>query len=287
MLLGTDVHLEWPAGGVGDRREEMVVVVDDPVAAGVVVEQPASEALAVLGPVPLVARQLLPGDRREMVERVDLAVEVRERRADVAAVILECHHELPALGPQLTGAVAPHRDDVGELLRRQLGEVGDVVLRVHDDEAPAERGSREASVTWPDVGGEWRQRREPVVEHGELVRPGQLGTARAQRTRRRGFAGCRGARPDVAGRRDEHPAAGEAIEAPVEVTRIVAGVGRLPRDRLDGRVGDVAVQGERPAVGVSDVAALHDGSRSDTASTEMRCSDSGSDEGTRTPWAAS
>mgnify|MGYP006173273525 CR=1 FL=1 len=36
--------------------------------------------------------------------------------------------ELPALGPELAGAISPHRDDVGELLRGEFGEIGDARL---------------------------------------------------------------------------------------------------------------------------------------------------------------
>ena len=113
----------------------MVVDVDHPVAVEVLGDQPAAEAVAVDAAVVVVAGQLRRGHRREMAVGVELAVEVGQRGADVAAVVLEGHHVVVALGPQRRGALAPDGDDVGELLQREVGEVLDVVGGVDDHQA--------------------------------------------------------------------------------------------------------------------------------------------------------
>ena len=58
------------------------------------------------------------------------------------------------VGPQLGGAVAPHGDDVGELLAAELAEVLDVVGRVHHDQAPPRDGREQLAIDHRGVGGD-------------------------------------------------------------------------------------------------------------------------------------
>ena len=91
-----------------------------------------------------VAAQLvaLGGDRRrDVVEGVQLAVLVRERRPDGGTVVLERHHVGVAGAPQGVGALAQHGADGDELGRAQVGDVLDVASRVdHDLTPPTGRG---------------------------------------------------------------------------------------------------------------------------------------------------
>ena len=80
-------------------------------------------------------------------------MEVRQSGADVAAVVLEGHHVVVAGGPQRRRALPPDGHDVGALLQRQVGEVLDVLGRVDDDEALAERRPHESAPVAPPNSG--------------------------------------------------------------------------------------------------------------------------------------
>ena len=94
--------------------------------------------VAVGPPMAVVAGEFRRRHRWQVPVGVELAVEVGQCGADVAAVVLERHHVVVTLGPQRRGLLAPHGDDVGELLQREVGEVFDVLGGVDDDEAAAQ-----------------------------------------------------------------------------------------------------------------------------------------------------
>ena len=200
---GADVDLQRPPGGERDGGDEVLVGVDHPVAAEVLGDQPAAEAVAVAPAVLVVAGQLRRRHRREVAVGVELAVEVGQRGADVAAVVLEGHHVVVALRPQRRRAFAPDGDDVGELLQREVGEVLDVPIGVDDDEAPPARRARRGRRARRPVRGRAATStgsgsRTPPARTGPAARdrPGTAGTA----GRPRRWSSCSGARCGTARR---------------------------------------------------------------------------------------
>ena len=176
---GPDVDLEWPPSGVRHGDGERVVGDDHPV--DVLGDEGAAEAALLVAAVRGVSGELGLDDRREVIERVQLAVEMAERRADQGAAVLERHHVSVALGPQRAAAVTEHSDEVDQLLPGQPGQRATrVVGRVDDDLASSFRAGHE-----PIVGDRCRrcERWKSVVEHRYLERPRQLRTAGAQRAR--------------------------------------------------------------------------------------------------------
>ena len=208
--------------------------------------------------VVLVLVELGADRRRQVAERVDLAVQVAERRADLDAVVLERHHVVVAVGPERRRALAQHGDEVDQLRRRQLGErCQGVVGGVDDHLAPTGRAGGQPVPARDRRRG---HRREAVVEHGDLERPRQLGAPRTQRARladrptRRAADDATGAL--VARRRHQDPAAGEPVEPPSKVGVVVVDPDlgrracrrRCRRRRSAGRRGGAARGGrERPA----------------------------------------
>ena len=146
----------------------------------------------------VVAGQLGGDHRREMAVGVELAVEVGERGADVAAVVLEGHHVVVALRPQRRRALAPDGDDVGELLQRQVGEVLDVLGRCRRPRGSARATTRTRSAS---ASSRRRGRAATSTGSGSRTRPARTGRAAPGRPGTAGTAGrprrwssCSGAR---------------------------------------------------------------------------------------------
>ena len=146
----------------------------------------AGEAAPLASAVAVVGLGLCRGDRRDVVERVDLSVRMGDGGADLGAPVLE-HADVCVRGirPELASAVDPDRDDAGELGRRQPAERGVVPVRVeHDLAAPLRRPGRAVEVRRRRRVR--TERREPVVEDGRVVRKRNLDSARAERAWLRG-----------------------------------------------------------------------------------------------------
>ena len=246
MPARPDGHLEGPPRGEGDGNDEAPVRGDDAVGAVVGVRRRAGEAVSLPAAVAAVGLGLRPRERRDVVERVDLPVRVRDGGADLGAPVLEdadvC---VRRIRPELAPAVDPDRDDAGELGRRQLAERRVVPVRVENDLAAALRRSGRAVE-------ERRRRRlgtergEPVVEDGRVVRERNLDSARAEgappraRARRR-----RVERPRVPRRRDPDPRLREHVETLVDLGAVagrarpllVEGPAQLPVDEQPSPVG--------------------------------------------------
>ena len=88
---GPDVDLEWPARGEGHSHGPVRIVVDDPVRGTLLGDDTTARAAADPGaPVRQGGNPSLDLGR-QVVERVDLAVGMGERRAHLAAPVLEGH----------------------------------------------------------------------------------------------------------------------------------------------------------------------------------------------------
>ena len=250
VTAGTHLDGVGPAGGERHGGDEVLTDLDHTVAGQVLGDERAAQARPDPGAVPLDGC-LLGGDHRwEVVEGVHLAVLVRQRRADLGAVVLEGHHVRPPVTPQPGGVLAQHRHHRRQLRRRQLRRAHHVTVGVGHDERPAGR----PSPTIVDAVGGRRvdgDRRVAVVEHGHLVRARQLGAPRAQRADRILLAADRGAGAHVAGRRHQHPRVRRAVQAALQHRRV---------ERRGDRAGQVphglaAVDVERTAIGMTEIAA--------------------------------
>ena len=107
VTAGADRDLEGPAGRERDPDGKGLVRRDDPRRRALPVDELAAEAISLRRPVAAVRVDRGGGDRREVVEGVDLAVRVRERRAGLGAAVLEDHHELVSEGPPTALASDP------------------------------------------------------------------------------------------------------------------------------------------------------------------------------------
>ena len=228
----------------------MLADLDDTLAGQVLGDERAAQTRPGAGAVPLEGGQLGGDDGWDVVEGVHLAVLVRQRGADLSAVVLERHHIRPPVAPQRGGLLAEHRHHRRQLPRRQLCRAHDVLVGVGDDERPPARRRQAivASVRGGRVDGDGRV---AVVEDGNLVGSRQLGAAGTQRADRMLVAARRCTGTDVAGGRHEHPRVGETVEAAVErgrVERRAGGGGQVPVDLA-------AVDVEGAAVGMAKVAA--------------------------------
>ena len=151
-------------------------------------------------------------ERRDVVDRVDLSVRVRDGGAHLRAAVLEDEDVLVrGVGPELRRAICPDREHARELGRREHAEGRVVTMRVQDDlAAAAGRSGRTVE--------ERRRRRvgpergEAVVEDRRLVRERYLGAARAERAVLAIVRlDRRVQRPHVPRRRDPHPRLGEDV----------------------------------------------------------------------------
>ena len=246
MPARPDRHLEGPPRREGHGHDEALVRGDDAVGAVVGSRRVAREAASLASAVAAVGLGLRRRDRRDVVERVDLPVRVRDGGADLGAPVLEdadvC---VRGIRPELASAVDPDRDDARELDRRQLAERGVVPVRVENDlAAPLCRSGRAVEERRRRRVG--TERREPVVEDGRVVRKGNLDPARTERAP---LGACalrrRVERPRVPRRRDPDPRLGEHVEALVDLGAVagrarpllVEGAAQLPVDEQPSPVG--------------------------------------------------
>ena len=180
----------------------------------------AAEAGSPLLAFAPVSGDLRPCDRRKVVEGIDLAVRMRQRRARLDAAILEREDALVApVSPERAAAIDPDGEQPSQLGRRQLREARLVSRRVHDHLAAAECGRCGA------VGSRWLgrlagERGGSGSRDGCVVGEGELEPARADRARDVGrLSLLRVVRANVALRGDNDPFVGEQVEAPVDLTR--------------------------------------------------------------------
>lgn len=230
MANGPDVHLVRPARGKRDSHRPVRVVVDGPARGALLDDDAAAHATASPG-----AAVRERGDpsldlRGQVAERVDLAVGVGERRAHLAAPVLERHDSgEPAIPAEIAGPVRPDRHDPGCLLRGERREVTLVALREHHHLA---RAQRRAVARVRRVGHGRRlghERREPVVEDSRLVAERELWAARAERAPeavrrapgdRTGAARGGAVGSDIAGRAHRDPRPAQLVAPQVEAARL-------------------------------------------------------------------
>lgn len=160
------------------------------------------------------------------------------------------HHATMPFGPECRAAVAPDRHHPDDLLGRQGSQRAVMLRRVDHDLAPPDRRCLQRTV---DARGIRRQRREAVVEHRNVVWPRKFGAARAERADGSRSRMGEPTGPVVSGRRHKDPRPGETVEAPVQCSNVVAGVGRL---RVESPVG-LAVDVEVATVGCTRSALDH------------------------------
>ena len=177
VLAGAHMDLQRPAGG--ERHGDGERVVGDDRALGVLGDKRAAQASALALTVRRVLGELGPDGGREVTEGVDLAVHMVEGGADFGTTVLERHHVVEALVPQLTGALAQHGDEVDELAARQLGQrAAGVVRRVHDDlTATADPALRAPATVGAsgDSDGNRLSNTAMAKDHGNSAPPGQSG----------------------------------------------------------------------------------------------------------------
>ena len=214
----------------------------------VVGDEGAAEAALLVAAVRDVSGELGVDGRRKVIERVQLAVEVVERRPDRGAAVLERHH---VSWPSAHNALCGHggsrrgRSVAGRTARPSSARV---VGRVNDDLASSRGAGHE-----PIVGDRRRrcERWKSVVEHRDVERPRQLRAAGAQRARI-GDHGDGATRPRVACRRHDDPATSESIEASLQGRPFIASGDGLAVERPV----KVPVHVELPAVGVDEPVVL-------------------------------
>src|SRR6266446_1313883 len=189
----SQVHLIRPSSEWRHERDPVLVAQDCPLTLELTLEHVAIQAAAVFAYISRLGPQLSLKDRREERVRIDLSVWVTQRHADLLAPVFE-YVDVAHVGEaaQLIGAVAPHLDEVANVLDALLPERRVVIRRVADHLAPSL------------LSGEgW----EPILEYRDVVVGlGDLGFGVA------GPGGTEGAvilgwvvGPILAPRRDCHP----------------------------------------------------------------------------------
>src|SRR5712692_2039710 len=138
MLARSDVHLVRPAGELGDERDPALIRQHSSLASPLALENVAVEAAAGLVPVSSLRVQLALEDGWNEGIGVDLAVWMAERYPNRLTAVLEdvdvAHFRQPAEFP---GAVAPHLDQVLDVVERLLTQRGIVDGCVADHLAAA------------------------------------------------------------------------------------------------------------------------------------------------------
>ena len=178
--MGADGDLVGPARRERHADDEGLVRRDGPRRPALPGDELAPEAAAFRRAVAPVRLDRGGGDRGQVVERVDLPVRMRERRAGLRPAVLEDHHELvPGVCPQRPRPVDPEGEQPAELDRGELPEAGVVPGGVDDHLAAPARGGRQ--LVRRRSGRVGHERGKSVLEHGRLVRERQLDPARAER----------------------------------------------------------------------------------------------------------
>jgi hypothetical protein len=176
-----------------DERDEVLVLPDDAAAVGDLLVPDRFEQVRAVGVAVLSAGGQLGLDpRRDERIGVDLAVRVRQRHADLAALVLEDEDVADELlRPELAVPVRPNVDQVLDATLRQRRERRIGVGRVDHDLANALRGCdrRQRRGFHRGRGRRAPQRREFVLEHHD-VEVGRRDLGGEAAGPGRGRAGC-------------------------------------------------------------------------------------------------